>query len=410
MACLELPSSPLFSSYQVYDVPFDLHLDDGVSVEFLDVPDASTPSLSCSSSSSSVPKPPSLPRSLNGRCSSSKRLTGYSFVPDETRHAWDKLFQEGYEADVHVLTDDKNTILAHSCVLGISSAVIRNLLAQAKTRGGIRFIKIHGVPSEAANAFVRYLYSSSYEPDDMKKYVLHLLVMSHSYSIPSLKKACINQLEQALLSVENVVDVLQLARQCDAPRLTVLCTRMIMKDFKTISLSEGWKVMRQTNPELEQELLESLVEADSKRQEKVKKTEERKVYLQLHDAMEALVHICRDGCRTIGPSDKVLKDNQTTCKFPACKGLESLVRHFSNCKTRVPGGCTQCKRMWQLFELHSCMCSELDFCKVPLCRHFKDKIKNQSRKEEMKWNLLASKVIAVKGTLRSISARRIFVP
>lgn len=106
-------------------------------------------------------------------------------------------------------------------------------------------------------------FECSYEPDDMKNYVLHLLVMSHSYSIPSLKKVCINQVEQALLNAENVVDILQLARLCDAPRLTVLCTRMIMKDFKTISLSEGWKVMRQTNPELEQELLESLVEADS---------------------------------------------------------------------------------------------------------------------------------------------------
>ncbi|XP_039117783.1 BTB/POZ and TAZ domain-containing protein 3 [Dioscorea cayenensis subsp. rotundata] len=380
---------------------------------FLDVPDASKPSLSSfssSSSSSSVPKPPPLPSSANGGCSSSKRLTGYSYVLDETRLVWDKLFHEGYEADVHVLTDDKSTILSHSCVLGISSAVIRNLLAQAKIRGGIRRIKIHGVPSEAANAFVRFLYSSSYEPDDMKNYVLHLLVMSHSYSIPSLKKVCINQVEQALLNAENVVDILQLARLCDAPRLTVLCTRMIMKDFKTISLSEGWKVMRQTNPELEQELLESLVEADSKRQEKMKKMEERKVYLRLNEAMEALVHICRDGCQTIGPSGKVVKDNQTACKFPACKGLESLVRHFSSCKTRVPGGCTHCKRMWQLFELHSLICSELEFCKVPLCRHFKAKIKNQSRKEEMKWNLLASKVIAVKGTLSSISARRIFVP
>ncbi|KAH7669306.1 CTP synthase (glutamine hydrolyzing) protein [Dioscorea alata] len=105
-----------------------------------------------------------------------------------------------------------------------------------------------------------------------------------------------------------------------------------------------------------------------KRQEKMKKMEERKVYLQLHEAMEALVHICRDGCQTIGPSGKVLKENQTACKFPACKGLESLVCHFSSCKTRVPGGCTHCKRMWQLFELHSLMCSELEFCKVPLCR------------------------------------------
>lgn len=102
--------------------------------------------------------------------------------------------------------------------------------------------------------------------------------------------------------------------------------------------------------------------------ERAKKAEERKVYVQLHEAMEALVHICRDGCRTIGPRDKMLKGSQAACGFPACKGLELLVRHFSGCRTRVPGGCANCKRMWQLLELHSRMCAEPDSCKVPLCR------------------------------------------
>ncbi|PWZ07747.1 40S ribosomal protein S4 [Zea mays] len=41
----------------------------------------------------------------------------------------------------------------------------------------------------------------------------------------------------------------------------------------------------------EQELLESLVEADTRRQERAKKMEEKKVYLQLYEAMEALVKI-----------------------------------------------------------------------------------------------------------------------
>lgn len=93
------------------------------------------------------------------------------------------------------------------------------------------------------------------------------------------------------------------------------------------------------------------------------------MYLQLYEAMEALIHICKDGCRTIGPRDKVLKGNQVSCSYPACKGIETLVRHFSVCKIRVPGGCVHCKRMWQLLELHSRMCSDPDSCKVPLCRY-----------------------------------------
>ncbi|PWZ11283.1 putative carboxylesterase [Zea mays] len=49
---------------------------------------------------------------------------------------------------------------------------------------------------------------------------------------------------------------------------------------------DGWG-----NREEEQELLESLVEADTRRQERAKKMEEKKVYLQLYEAMEALVKI-----------------------------------------------------------------------------------------------------------------------
>lgn len=104
------------------------------------------------------------------------------------------------------------------------------------------------------------------------------------------------------------------------------------------------------------------------KEERLKKKEEKKVYLQLYEAMEALLHICKDGCRTIGPRDKVFKGSQVACGFPACKGLETLVRHFSSCKTRVPGGCVHCKRMWQLLELHSRICNQPDSCKVPLCR------------------------------------------
>ncbi|XP_072999522.1 BTB/POZ and TAZ domain-containing protein 3-like [Typha latifolia] len=402
MACLRLDSSQLFSNHQSFDNPFNLQLESSTSAEILAVPDA------CTSSRphfSNIPQPPQLPRASYGGNKCSRKIKGTNYVPEETRHAWDNIFLEGYEADVRVHTDDKGIILAHSSVLGITSLVLRSMLKEARNKEGFKSIKIPGVHPEAVRVFIRFLYSSSYEQEEMKKYALHLLVLAHTFSVPSLKRVCINQLEEAL-TTENVVDVLQLARQCDAPRLSLLSTHMIVKDFKTISVSEGWKVMKQANPGLEQELLESLVEEDSKELERIKKIEERKVYVQLYEAMEALLHICQDGCRTIGPRDKVLKDGQSACNYPACKALESLVRHFSGCRTRIPGGCASCKRMWQLLELHSCMCSKPDTCKVPLCRHFKDKMQHLSKKEETKWKLLASKVLSTKGTISSICHRR----
>eukprot|EP00262_Sarcandra_glabra_P018286 TRINITY_DN649_c0_g1_i2.p1 TRINITY_DN649_c0_g1~~TRINITY_DN649_c0_g1_i2.p1 ORF type:complete len:409 (+),score=50.40 TRINITY_DN649_c0_g1_i2:289-1515(+) len=393
MARLEVNASWVSSAPQSFEDSFNLPLEESTPAYLLAVPEVPTSSL-CHNSN--IPKPPPLPGLARARATFSRRPSGYTYVPKETKDQWDKLFEERYRADVHVLTDNKTIIPAHSSVLGIASPVLNNILNQTKVKGPLRCIEIHGVPCEAVRVFIRFLYSSCYEKDAMNKFVLHLLVLSHTFSIPSLKRVCSDIIEQALLITENVIDVLQLARQCDAPRLSLVCVRLVVKNFKTVSASEGWKVMMQANPELEQELLESVVEADSRKQDKLRKIEERKIYLQLFDAMEALLHICRDGCRTIGPRDKVLKGTQVSCGFPACKGLESLVRHFSSCKTRVPGGCVQCKRMWQLLELHSRMCSKPDSCKVPLCRHFKEKMQLQNKKDETKWKLLVSKVMAAK--------------
>ncbi|XP_068655325.1 BTB/POZ and TAZ domain-containing protein 4, partial [Aristolochia californica] len=324
---------------------------------------------------------------------------GQNNVPVATREMWDRLFKEGYRADVDIHTDSNDVIRAHASILGVASPVMRSMLKQSKAHSCIRSLSIRGVPHQAVHAFIRFLYSSSFDQEEMNKFALHLVVLSHVFMIPLLKKECAGHIENFFLTTENVIDVYQLAQLCDIPRLCLICHRMIISNFKVVSASEGWKVMKQSNARLEKELIESIIDADSKRRERVKKMHERKVYLQLHQAMEALIHICRDGCRTIGPHDKVLKGDEGPCNFAACNGLESLIRHFAGCKTRVPGGCIHCKRMWQLLELHSRLCRQPDICKVPLCRHFKEKIKKQTKKDEAKWRLLVFKVLAAKQTI-----------
>ncbi|XP_059277507.1 BTB/POZ and TAZ domain-containing protein 3-like isoform X2 [Lycium ferocissimum] len=132
-----------------------------------------------------IPEPPHPPSGKICLRSITHRGRGKSGrVPKETRDTWDKLFKDGYGADVHIITDDGSFIPAHYTLLD-------------------------------------------------------------------------------WLSPENVIDVLQLARNCDAPRLILVCIRMTVSNFKTVSSSEGWKVMRRANPMLEQELLESVVDADS---------------------------------------------------------------------------------------------------------------------------------------------------
>ncbi|XVF17536.1 hypothetical protein REPUB_Repub10bG0131600 [Reevesia pubescens] len=323
-------------------------------------------------------------------------IRGNSFVSTATRDLWDSLFDGGYRADVTIKTDNGSIIYAHANVLGMASPVLRGMLKQAKGFGQKRSISIHGVPDDAVRVFIRFLYSSCYEKEEMKEFVLPLLVLSHTYVVPRLKRVCEQQLEHGLLTLENLTDVFQLSLLCDAPRLMLMTHRMIQRNFKAVSVTEGWKAMKMSHPALEKELLESIIDEENMQKEKIRKSNERKIYLQLCEAMEALVHICRDGCRTIGPHDRDFKENQTPCNYEACKGLELLVRHFAGCKLRVPGGCIHCKRMWQLLELHSRLCTDSSSCRVPLCGNFKEKIRKQSKKDEIKWRILVKKILRTK--------------
>lgn len=92
----------------------------------------------------------------------------------------------------------------------------------------------------------------------MEDFAMHLLVLSHVYVVPHLKRVCESQFENSLLNKENVIDIFQLALLCDAPRLGLLCHRMILKNFEEVSTSEGWQAMKESHPRLQKELSRSV--------------------------------------------------------------------------------------------------------------------------------------------------------
>ncbi|KAL0812582.1 hypothetical protein Bca101_069025 [Brassica carinata] len=335
-----------------------------------------------SSTKMNIPKPPPLPRVTYQRLQASKTKPSSSssrLVPKETVATWDKVFRDGTGGDTNVQTEDNYYLLAHSSILSAASPVIANLLNQSRDKNGKPYLKISGVPYQPVHMFLRFLYSSclldtqentfSYEEDEMKECVIPLLFLSHIYSIPSLKRVCVDVLDQeGYINKENVVDVLLLARACDAVRICFRCISMVVKDFESISPTEGWKEMIRSDPLLEQEV-EAAVEAQKERQERRVKLVEKKTYLELYETLESLVHIYREGCVTIGPRDKELRGgSETVCEFRFCKGVEGALRHFLGCKSRA-SSCSRCKRLWQLFQLHACICDDdSDSCEVPLCR------------------------------------------
>lgn len=98
--------------------------------------------------------------------------------------------------------------------------------------------------------------------EEMQSYGIHLLALSHVYSVPQLKRRCAKVLGERL-STENVVDVLQLARMCDAPYLYLKCMKLAASHFKAVEKTEGWRFLQDHDPWLELEILKFMDEAES---------------------------------------------------------------------------------------------------------------------------------------------------
>ncbi|XVF11631.1 hypothetical protein REPUB_Repub08aG0043800 [Reevesia pubescens] len=297
-------------------------------------------------------------KNLNSTSSSSSVISAISSAPNLP------------EPDIQILTSGGLRIPAHSSILAMVSPVLENIIERPlKHRSSERVIPILGVPCDAVSAFVGYLYSSRYTEEQMEKYGIHLLALSHVYLVPQLKQMCTKGMSQRL-TIENVVDMLQLARLCDAPDLNLKCMKQIASHFKAVEQTEGWKFMQNHDPWLELEILQFIDEAESRKKKTRRQRQEQSLYLQLSEAMECLEHICTEGCTTVGPYDVEPKKKTGPCdKYTTCQGVQLLIKHFALCKRRANGGgCSRCKRMWQLLRLHSSICDQPDSCRVPLCR------------------------------------------
>lgn len=273
------------------------------------------------------------------------------------------------EPDIFIHTSDGTRIPAHSNILASMSPVLESMIDRPrKHRSSERIIQIHGVPGDAVTAFLTFLYSRRCTEDEMDRYGMHLLALSHVYMVPHLKQRCTKGLSQRV-NTENVVDMLQLARLCDAPDLHLRCMNHLTRNFKTVEETEGWRFLTKHDPWLELEVLRFMDESETRREKSRRSREVQGLYAQLSEAMECLDHICTEGCTLVGPHHVEVDRKSGPCnKFATCQGVQQLIRHYATCTKRMGGGCLRCKRMWQLFRLHSYGCEHADSCNVPLCR------------------------------------------
>ncbi|XP_062225947.1 BTB/POZ and TAZ domain-containing protein 2-like [Phragmites australis] len=310
-------------------------------------------------------------------------------------------------ADLRIVTSDGQSIAAHSYVLASASPVLEQMIDRAWRGWGAECtVRVLGVLSDAVLAFLHFLYSSRVAPEEEEVVGAHgpqLLALAHAYRVGWLKRAA-EAAVSARLTAERAVDMLKLARLCDAPQLYLRCARLAAKDFPAVERSEGWRFARLHDPALEGELHQLLEDANQRRERWARERASQEAYRQLGEAMDSLDRIfADDGCCDAPSTDKPCAARDSTCQ-----GLRLLMRHFATCARKIaPGGCARCKRMLQLFRLHASICDRPDLdqpCRVPLCSHFKTKM--QMEKADKTWRLLVKKVTRARA-MSSLAERKV---
>lgn len=299
------------------------------------------------------------------------------------------------DPDICVVTSGGFRIPAHSKILASASPVLENLIERPqKHRSADRNVPILGVPYDAVAVFIQFLYFSKFSEEQMERYGVPLLALSHVYSVPQLKQRCSKALAKRVRT-DNVIDMLQLSRLCDAPDLYVKSMRLLSCNFKAVEETEGWKFLQDNDAHLELEILQFIDEAESRKRQMRRRREEQKLYTQLSEAMDCLQHICCEGCTSVGPYNMDPSKKRSPCsKFGTCQGIQILIKHFGACTKRGNGGCSRCNRMWQLFKLHSSICDRPEECRVPLCRQLK--LRAMRGMKAVRWRLLVRRVALAK--------------
>lgn len=194
MACSEFDSSLESAARLSFEDSCNMGIEESslaTPADLLAAPEVPTTSVS---HNSNIPKPPPPPAVLSSGSKFSKRVPRFSNVPKEIKDMWNRLFEEGYKADVKILTDDvASTISAHSFVLVSSLCPFRahmNFLTRKRLWVHCSFLQNHLNALNCPWLFFYYLEFRNYNHSCVIWLLVRLILNGH-FNLP-FQHICIN--------------------------------------------------------------------------------------------------------------------------------------------------------------------------------------------------------------------------
>ncbi|XP_073841539.1 speckle-type POZ protein-like [Musca autumnalis] len=155
-------------------------------------------------------------------------------------------------SDVILVAQDGIELKAHKLVLcarsPVFAAMFRNNFEESKTNR----IKIDDMDAEVIEEMLKFLYTGG---DISEKFAEELFVAANKYSLLYLQTMCENILINTM-KVPTVADILLLADRHTNDRLKTKAVDFIVYNIKTVTETEGWKKLCQTDYDLSRLVLD----------------------------------------------------------------------------------------------------------------------------------------------------------
>jgi E1A/CREB-binding protein len=73
--------------------------------------------------------------------------------------------------------------------------------------------------------------------------------------------------------------------------------------------------------------------------------------------------------------------DSTFCASTNCAKMKTYLKHSSQCRIKVVGGCKICKRIWTLLRIHAQKCKDSE-CPVPQCNAIREKMRQLQKQQQ----------------------------
>jgi hypothetical protein len=131
--------------------------------------------------------------------------------------------------DVHIIASDGSRIPAHKTFLMMRSEVFQTMFLSSMLEASNNTLTIDDVEPEAVQAFVRFTYTDTIEPNCTLGLTCQLYTMAHKYLMSGLQAQCVRRLQE-LCDGNNAIDMLSLGDSIGGTDIQFLALTYIAKN------------------------------------------------------------------------------------------------------------------------------------------------------------------------------------